>query len=62
MNKSLPTGIFDQVRLGKKCQNANFLVEELIAIILLKRDKRMNVAVEALVAVFGEEEDEFIHL
>jgi hypothetical protein len=33
MNKSLPTGIFDQVRLGKKCQNANFLVEELIAII-----------------------------
>jgi hypothetical protein len=38
------------------------LVEELIAIILLKRDKRMNVAVEALVAVFGEQEDEFIHL
>lgn len=33
MNKSLPTGLFDQVRFGKKFQNANFLVEELIAII-----------------------------
>ncbi|KAK4006322.1 hypothetical protein OUZ56_011476 [Daphnia magna] len=33
LNKSLPTGIFDLVRFGKKCRNANFLDEELIAII-----------------------------